>query len=410
MKAIKHIIAILFVAISFIATAQEQLNQYLAIAAENNPGLKASFNEYMAALEKAPQAKSLPDPQVAFGYFVQPVETRFGPQQFKISATQMFPWFGVLKANEDVAIQAAKAKYELFKESKSKLFNEIRSTYYNLYFNDKSIKITIDNIEILNSFQRMALVKVESGKASAVDEYRIEMEMGDLENQLALLKDNLFVLTVQFQNLINSSNEFQVEIPKNLWETDFDLNKSAIMDSIRNQNHQLLKLELERELTSLKMKVAELNGKPDFSIGFDYINIGKGENNLAGKDAFVFPKIGISIPLYRNKYKAMVKEATHLHASKQFEKEDKINVLESLFEMSYKNYVDAKRRITLFRSQTELAEMSLNIIEIEYATSNKNFEELLRMERQLLKYNLELEKAKTDKQAAISFITYLMGK
>ncbi|MCK4992346.1 MAG: transporter, partial [Bacteroidales bacterium] len=105
-------------------SAQEQLEHYLVIAAENNPGLRAKFSEYMAALEVAPQVKALPDPQVAFAYFISPVETRVGPQQFKFSASQMFPWFGTLQAKEDVANQSAKAKYEVFLESKSRLFNE----------------------------------------------------------------------------------------------------------------------------------------------------------------------------------------------------------------------------------------------------------------------------------------------
>ena len=123
-------------------SAQEELEGYLQTAAENNPGLKARFNEYMAALEIAPQVSTLPDPQVAFAYFISPVETRVGPQQFRMSTSQMFPWFGTLKAKENVAIQSARAKYEVFLEAKSRLFNEVRSIYYNLYFNRKAIEIT----------------------------------------------------------------------------------------------------------------------------------------------------------------------------------------------------------------------------------------------------------------------------
>jgi outer membrane protein TolC len=74
----KLIIIILIPAIGF---SQGIPEQYLTTAANNNPELKASFNEYMAALEKVPQVKSLPDPRFAFGYFIQPVETRVGPQQ-----------------------------------------------------------------------------------------------------------------------------------------------------------------------------------------------------------------------------------------------------------------------------------------------------------------------------------------
>ena len=392
-----------------ISYAQDDLNNYLQIAADNNPNLKAKFNEYMAALEVAPQVKALPDPQIVFAYFIQPIETRLGPQQFKISATQMFPWIGTLKAKENVAIQMAKAKYEVFEESKSKLFNDVRALYYNLYINQKATNITLENIDILNSFQKLALIKIESGKVSAVDEYRIEMEIGDLENQLAFLKDKQYVFEFQFYNLLNIDYTNPVSIPETLWETDISLSKEVLLDSMLIKNHQLLNIEFQQESLRYKRELANKNGKPSISLGIDYIFVGQGENNLAGTDAIVFPKVGITIPLYRNKYKAMVQEVVFQESAKQFEKENKSNLLENLFENIWKDYSDAKRRIDLYKSQLELAEKSLKILETDYTTGNKNFEELLRMERRLLKYNLELEKARADKQASISFISYLTG-
>ncbi len=409
MRKYKTIIGILLLLISSMVSAQDELNRYLETAAENNPGLKAKFNEYMAALEVATQVKALPDPQVAFGYFIQPVETRVGPQEFKISASQMFPWFGTLKAKENAAIQLAKAKYEIFNEAKSKLFNEVRSTYYNLYFNNKAISITGENIEILNTFRKLAMIKVESGLVSAVDEYRIEMEIGDLENQLALIKDKQYFLEVMFNNLINTNEHESVFVPELLWTTNFSFSKGEALDSIRMNNHQLLSIDFQAEALSYKKDIASKNGKLSFSVGLDYTFVGKGDNNMAGTDAFMFPKIGITIPLYRNKYKAMVQEVIYLEIAKENEKVNKINVLEILFENGWKDYNDADRRIFLYESQLDLAKKSLSLLETGYSTGNKNFEEVLRMERKLLKYNLELEKSRADKQAAISFITYLMG-
>ena len=385
------------------------LDSYLIIAAENNPGLKSRFNEYLAALEVAPQVKALPDPQLAFGYFIQPVETRVGPQEFRISASQMFPWFGTLKSKEDVAIQTAKAKYEAFEETKSKLFNEVRGTYYNIYFNQKAIDIVQDNILILNTFQRLSLIKVEAGIVSPVDEYRIEMEIGDLENQLALLKDQHLSLDVAFFNLLNSEQD-HVLLPDTLWNKEPVLTKQALLDSIMIRNHQLLGLEMQREALMFRQELARKTGSPGFSVGLDYIFVGKGENNLSGKDAFVFPKIGITIPLYRNKYKAMVNEVSYLETAKVNEKLDRENMIETLFENSWKEFLDADRRIFLYDAQLNLAEKSIQLLEIEYATANKNFEEILRMERKQLFYALELERARADKQAAVSFIEYLMGK
>ena len=412
MKNIKYIIAIFFMLTltASVLTAQDDLNGYLKIAAENNLGLKARFSEYMAALEIVPQVKALPDPQVAFGYFIQPVETRVGPQQFRISASQMFPWMGTLKAKENLAIQAAKAKLEVFEEAKSKLFNEVRSTYFNTYFNFKAIEITMENIDILHTFRKLANIKFESGLVSAVDEYRIEIEIGELENHLALLKDQQVVLEVMFNNLLNRDNKNPVLIPELLWKDNLPLTKQAALDSIKLLNHQLLSLDFQQAALQFRQEVASNMGKPSFKIGMGYTIVGKGDNNMAGTDAFMLPQVGISIPLYRNKYKAMVQEVVFLAEAKENEKADKTNMLETLFENGWKEYLDAGRRIDLFTSQLNLAKKSARILETDYATGNKNFEEVLRMERKVLKFNLELEKARADKQAAIAFINYLMGK
>ena len=116
-----------------IAIAQKELDPYLEMAAKNNPGLKATFNQYLANLEKVPQVGALPDPQVMFGIFAQPVETRVGAQRANISVSQAFPWFGTLGAQEEAATMMAKASYEQFKDAKHKIFFEIKSIYYDLY-------------------------------------------------------------------------------------------------------------------------------------------------------------------------------------------------------------------------------------------------------------------------------------
>lgn len=410
MKNIKITIGIFLFLISFMASAQDDLNIYLQTAAKNNPGLQAKFNAYLAALEIAPQAKALPDPVVAFAYFISPIETRNGPMQFKIAASQMFPWIGTLKSKENAAIQKAKAKFEAFEEAKSKLYNEVKATYFNTYFNRKAIAITLENIDILNSFRKLAILKYEAGLVSAVDEYRIEIEIGELENQLAALKDKQLFLEVMFNNLLNIDKNEAVLTPEQIWLTDFPLSKEAALDSIYQFNHQLLNFDFQQIAFQYQKEVASNMGKPSFNIGLDYTLVAKGENNLSGTDAFVFPMVGITIPLYRNKYKAMVKEVVYLATAKENEKADKVNLLETLFEKGWKDYLDANRRIDLYLSQLNLAQKSVKLLETDYATGNKNFEEILRMERKVLKFNLDLEKARADKQAAIAFITYLMGK
>ena len=94
------------------------LDKYLVLAAENNPQIRSRYKEYLAALEKVVQEGTLPDPQISFGYFIQPVETRVGAQQATASFSQMFPWFGTLDAQERVAAERAQARLQLFEDAK----------------------------------------------------------------------------------------------------------------------------------------------------------------------------------------------------------------------------------------------------------------------------------------------------
>ena len=414
MKTTTLIISIVFILlISGSTYAQGNLDIYLKTAAENNPGLKAKFNDYLSVVEKAPQIGTIPDPVIAFGYFISPVETRVGPQQFVISAAQTFPWFGKLSTAEGAVIELANSKLEVFEDARSKLFYDVKSAYFNLYFVQKGIDITRENIEILFTFKQLALIKLEAGKASAVDELRVEMEIADLEDQLAYLLDSQYQLQIQFNNLLNVDNQSEIVIPTVLWNDDLAYSHAQLMDSITANNHSLKQIEHRILSWENQEASARKTGGPSFSIGLDYINVKKSSNPSPdtgenGKDAFL-AKVGISIPLYRRKYDGLVQEATYQIEAASFEKTDRVNQLNTLFELGYRDFKDGDRRIALYNKQLGLAAKALDILLAEYSTDGQNFEEVLRMERKVLKYELELDKARADNNAAVAFIDYLLG-
>ncbi len=413
MKTYKIIFLGLILMLSTSLFSQENLSTYLETAAENNPGLKAKFSDYMAAMEKVPQVGTLPDPQFAFGYFIQPVETRVGPQKWKFNLAQSFPWFGLLNAKENVATEMANAKFEQFENAKSTIFFEVKTTYYNYYFIEKAIQITKDNMEILQVFKRLSLVKIEAGKASIVDELRVELELNDLENQLALFNDTKNVLQIKFNNLLNRDKAAEIIVPDTLWQDVLSFDKLNMLDEIYASNHQIKSIEHKLNAFLNQEAVAKKVGLPKFNVGLNYTVIEKIPASTAlnnGKDAFLFPSIGITIPIYRKKYKALIKEAKYLQENEISKKEDKKNMLSTVFENTYKNYSDSDRRITLNKVQAKIAKKVLDVLIISYSTNAKDFEEVLRIERQLLKYELAYQKALTDKNAAIAFTHYLIGK
>ena len=397
------------------AIGNEILNRYLTLAAENNPGLKSTFLEYQAALEKIPQAGSLPDPQISFGYFIQPVETRVGPQQARISVMQMFPWFGTLDAQESVATLEAKAHFENFEKAKSDVFYNVRVRFFELYFTKQNISITEENLEILNSIKELVTGEIMAGKASVADEILVEIELGEFQNELIKYREQYQAELAKFRNLLNVESDFTLVMPDSLQNNDLTLNSQEIRAKIVSNNPDLQGIDYLYQSFLEKEKLAGKSGRPKFSLGMDYIFVGERnvdgmqvENN--GKDAIIFPMISFSLPLYRGKYSGQSREAQFKQQATLNKKEDAINHLESVLEDAVWAYRDADRRFNLYRRQQELARKALAIMEADYQNQSKSLEDLLQMERKIINYDVAAEQALTDKQTSIALIKYLMGE
>lgn len=381
------------------------IDKYLVVAAKNSPELKSKFNNYLAAMEKVSQVGVLPDPQVAFNYFIVPIETKLGPQQFNVQLKQQFPWFGTLDREKDAAASFAKVKYEVFENAKSNLFFDIKSTYYELYYNQKSKDIVNQNLSILRTFKELALVKVESGKATLADVYRVEMEINDLANQLQLLEDQTESLHVKFNNLLNSSPESSVDLPDSLNVVQLDV-QELVIDS----NHNIKALDVKFAAFMAQEKVTNDMGKPNFSVGVGYTSIGNNSMiNNAGRDAILFPAITFKLPIYREKYNSMIREVQIKQEGVKEEKQAMKNKLNTILVKEQNKMNDAQRRYILYHNQTFLANKTIKILLELYSTEATNFEEILRMERRILSYQLAKEKALVDQHISEGFIQYIYG-
>ena len=106
----------------------------------------------------------------------------------------------------------------------------------------------------------------------------------------------------------------------------------------------------------------------------------------------------------------MIREKEYLKNAKVEERESKEDRLNTGLEKVWRDYLDASRRIGLYLHLKDLANQSLDLLVTRYTTAGTDFEEILRMDRQLLRYELELEKARADQNTQVAYINYLTGK
>jgi outer membrane protein TolC len=386
------------------------LTTYLGIAAENNPGLQSKYKEFEAALQKVPQVSSLPDPVFSFGYFISPVETRVGPQRAKFSLTQMFPWFGTLEAQADAAALMAEAKYQSFLDARNKLFLEVSAAYYPLYELGKWKQIEQENIDILQSYKTIATSRFKNGTSPMTDVLRVDIMLKEATTNLSILNKKEKPLLAAFNNLLNRDENETVHINDSL-TTEY-LPENFRKDSLLANNPMLNVLDMKIKASEVSELVAQKQGLPKIGVGLDYVIVGKRTDVSMpdnGKNVLM-PMVSATIPIFRKKYKAAEKEAQLMRESYSLQKEETINSLTSNYESAWFQIQQQEELIDLYKEQILVSNQTLNLLFSAYGNSGKDFEEVLRMQQQLLKYEKMMATAEVQYQIAIAKLNYITAK
>jgi len=74
----KNYLAFLLLILTAHTAMNQSLDDYLEVALQKNPDLKAAYFSFEAQLEKVEQVKFLANSTLSFGYFISPIETRLG--------------------------------------------------------------------------------------------------------------------------------------------------------------------------------------------------------------------------------------------------------------------------------------------------------------------------------------------
>ncbi|MBC8265811.1 MAG: TolC family protein [Flavobacteriales bacterium] len=406
-KYMKLVYIILF--FPFIIQAQT-FDDYLVEAAENNPALKVKYANFEAALQKVEQVKTLNDPTFSFGYFISPAETRLGPQKSRLSLSQKLPWFGTLSAKGNAARFLAEAKYQEFLDAKNDLYFKVKSAYYPLVKLQKDLQLQKENREILFTFKQLSTTAFKNGKSSMSDVIRVDI-MIDLSNTtILLLEDKIKPLSTRFNKLLNKDENSVIKIHNTLDEPL--LIKEYGKDSLVLKNPIIESFALKIKSAQQEVRLAKKSGLPNFGIGLDYVILDKRTDmNVSenGRD-IIMPMLSMSLPLYRGKYKAARKQAQFKEASLISAKKNYENKLVSNYESSLFLLKKEQELIKLHQKQIIKTQQIISLLLTEYSNSGKDFEEVLRMQQQLLKYKISEVNAVNNYLIAFAKLDYLTSK
>lgn len=369
----------------------QNFETYYEAAANNNPQLKVVFNQYYSIRERTAQVK-LPAPSIALGVFILPVETRLGAQRFKLSATQIFPAFGALKAQKSLINEQGFLKLQEARVLRNELYFNLRNIWHQASAIKALVQVEQRNVKLLEIMEQLALQKIETGKGSLADVYQIKIQKNDRKANIDLLKNKLPVLELAFAKIIKEDSLPFPEMMDTITLRTLTYPEDSLTEWIRRQNPQVGLLEARKRVSNEKMMIQKTKNRPTYGVGLDYAFLTKRTDADPPQNGqgILMPMFSIRVPIYKAQNQARVKEVAFELIALEHQEEQLMDDLEVQLQQALTEYRAAVINLKRYRKQVSFTQKTLDLLLTQYSVDAKGFDEVLKLEGMLLNYQKKL--------------------
>ncbi|MFO7720456.1 MAG: TolC family protein [Gillisia sp.] len=388
----------------------QDLETYLQMASENNPKVKASYAEFEAAMQRAPQVASLPDPTLTMSAFGRMIETRLGAQEARFNLMQMFPWFGTLRAKEDAANLMAEASFQNYLDLRNQVFFDVKQVYAELYALEKTIQLKKENFSILDSYRELALSRFRSGSSPMVNVVKVDIQRDAAIIEIELLEEKRKPLETRFNLMLRREKGEAIVLQDSILPE----NALAFIEADENfdEHPRLTGLEKQKEAFEMQDIIAQKEGNPMVGLGIDYSIISKRTDanpDMNGRDA-IMPMVSVTLPIFRKKIKAARKEAQLMGESILEQQEAQRNELQNEYEAALYELNSARKLLDLYDRQIASSGQANKLLISGFSNSITDFDEVLQMNQDVLMYQTQRIEALKNGLIAQAKLDYLMVK
>ena len=403
----KHLsICIAILAIGF--AKGQTLESYIGEAEANNPEVQAFEIKYNIAKEKVAQADALPNTEVSAGVFVSEPETRTGAQKARFSVKQMLPWFGTITARENYASSMAEVDYLDITITKRQLRLSVSQSYYKLYAIEEKQEVLEENIRLLKTYERLALISVEVGNASAVDVLRLQIRQNELQEQKEVLMKEFLSERSVFNNLLNREEALEIDMVDRLFIDD----EFAQVTVELGLHPELEKYDRLYESVAQSEILNQKEANPNLGFGLDYVPVAKRAGMTFsdnGKD-ILMPMVSLSIPIFNNKYKSRSLQNDLRLEEINAQKASRRNLLETILNTAINNKEAATIKYNTQLKNLEQANDAEEILIKNYETGTIDFNDVLDIQELQLKFQMNQIEAVKNYYSQMAVINYLTNQ
>lgn len=259
-----------------------------------HPELGRARAAWASAQHRTARARSIPDPTVSVGMFVQPVETRVGPQRARVSVQQALPWPATLRGQREAAEARAAAGGAALEATVLDLQRRVDVAYWDLWELRARRAALSDHLTVLDGLSRTVGARVETGVASLAALSQVDLARARLADRVASLDARETAARARLAALLGAGPG------EALPTTDTPPAPAAARRPAPPADHPALDRARAAEAeAAAQLDVARAQRRPGLMLGADWIITGPSpmeDVEDSGKDA-VAVGLGLRLPV-----------------------------------------------------------------------------------------------------------------
>ena len=334
-----------------VAGADElRLSDLIEEALNKSPEVLASESRAQAAGYRPPQAGSLPDPMIMFGYQNEGWERyTFGDEpdaQWMFSVSQMFPFPGKLPLKEEMARQDAEGASIIHESVRLKTIVRIRELYYDLFLAYKNIDLLRERTALFSRIEDAALARYSSGMGMQQEVLMAQTEKYMLLEKEEMQKQKIQALEAMLNAVVGRDVNAPLDRPS---EQTLSLQASSLEELLNKAYEHSPEIRARQRMVAAaeaRVKMAEKEYYPDFTLAASYFNRGGGQF-----DDMWSLTTTINVPIfYRTKQRQAVLETkAALAESKRMLEATRLMVASAIRD-TYSMWKTAERLMDLYKN------------------------------------------------------------
>jgi len=335
-----------------------------------NPSLEAAAEAWHAAAFRYPQMISLDDPM--FGFFK-------GTQDgFMVEASQKIPWPGKLRLRGNMASAEASAMEWEVADTRLMLAEAAAMAFFDYYQADRQLAVNAANSRLMQEFRDIAKVRYEAGQVSQQDVLQADVELADLEARRAELQRERKIAAVRINTLLHREAEHPLPPPP----------EKVGVPAALPAGGALVELALDAR-PDLAAQMARIR-QEEYALGLAYKEYYPDVDLAAKYDGFMPVEMrtqvgaNVNVPVYRQKRRAAVCEASANVRKRRAELENRIDQVRYEVQAGWERATERGKVVRLYEERIlPASQANVDSARINYTAGKVDFLRLVEAERQL---------------------------